>query len=48
MPLKTSSIDFILCTKVLEHVKEPKQLLLEFYNILKPGGHLFMTVPFSE
>jgi SAM-dependent methyltransferase len=48
MPFKTCSVDVILCTKVLEHVTEPKQLLLEFFRVLKRGGKLFMTVPFGE
>jgi len=37
------TIDFILCTQVLEHLKEPALVFREFHRILKPGGKLFLT-----
>ncbi len=35
--------DYILCTQVLEHIKEPKKAFKEFYRVLKPGGKVFLT-----
>jgi SAM-dependent methyltransferase len=39
------SIDFILCTDVLEHLEEPKQAIAEAYRILKKGKYVIYTVP---
>jgi SAM-dependent methyltransferase len=41
--VKDSSFDYIICTQVLEHIKEPKVAFGEFNRILKPGGRLFLT-----
>jgi SAM-dependent methyltransferase len=38
--------DTAFSTQVLEHVSEPVQFLKEAYRLLKPGGHLILTVPF--
>lgn len=40
------SFDFILCTQVLEHLKEPKKAIAIFYRILRPGGRVFLTTNF--
>jgi len=46
LPLRPESIHSILCFVVLEHAKDPKRVLAEFARVLKPGGRLFMIVPF--
>jgi len=38
-----STLDLILCTQVLEHVKEPHKVFKEFNRLLKAGGRLFLT-----
>ncbi len=43
IPVKNNSFDFILCTQVLEHIKEPHLLIKEMYRILKKGGRVFLT-----
>ena len=48
MPFQDCSIDAILCTQTLEHLKEPKLVLQEFFRVLQPGGKLFLTAPFGE
>ncbi len=45
IPAKNQSYDMIICTQVLEHVREPKAVLCEFYRILKPGGELWISAP---
>ena len=40
------SIDSLLCSEVLEHVPHPDRAIREFARIVKPGGVLFLTVPF--
>jgi SAM-dependent methyltransferase len=46
IPLRTDSVDYILCMVVLEHTRNPRQVLLEFARVLKPEGVLVMLVPF--
>lgn len=41
--VESNSFDFILCTQVLEHIREPKKSFQEFCRILKPGGKMFLT-----
>jgi len=41
--IEGSTIDFILSTQVLEHIKEPHKVFKEFNRLLKPGGRLFLT-----
>lgn len=48
LPFSDASFDSVLCTEVLEHVPEPLQALYEIARVLKPGGVLLLTVPFSE
>ena len=46
MPLIDQLFDCALATEVLEHCPEPEVVLKEVYRVLKPGGVLFITVPF--
>ena len=45
MPFADSSFDLVICTQVLEHVREPQQVLFEFYRVLKKGGRLCLSAP---
>lgn len=38
--------DYILCTQVLEHLKEPEAAFEEFKRLLKPGGKVFLSTNF--
>ena len=46
-PIEDRSVDYILCTETLEHVQDPAQFLGEAARVLRPGGTLLLTVPFS-
>lgn len=46
IPLTSNSFDAVICTEVLEHAINPDALLIEINRVLKPGGKLFLTVPF--
>jgi SAM-dependent methyltransferase len=46
-PEGTRNADVVLCTEVMEHVREPRELLKEAFAALKPGGQLLLTVPFA-
>jgi SAM-dependent methyltransferase len=45
MSFADSSIDVIIHSDTLEHVPDSKAALRECRRALKPGGHLFYTVP---
>ncbi|MCL4415425.1 MAG: methyltransferase domain-containing protein [Actinobacteria bacterium] len=46
LPLKSSSIDFILALDVLEHVYNTERTIKELYRILKPGGQILVSTPY--
>lgn len=41
--IKSSTIDFILSTQVLEHIREPHKVFKEFNRLLKVNGRVFLT-----
>lgn len=41
------SIDIIVSQDVFEHVADPWQGFRECFRVLRPGGRMFMTVPFA-
>lgn len=47
IPFPDDSFDNILCTEVIEHALDPETLVKEMHRVLKPGGLLVLTVPFS-
>ena len=47
IPLPDASADAILLTEVLEHLERPADALAECRRLLRPGGHLIATTPFS-
>jgi SAM-dependent methyltransferase len=44
--LPDNSVDFILCTEVIEHIADLNTTFSEFHRILKPNGHVCLTCPF--
>jgi len=46
LPIKSASVDIVLCSQVIEHVPDPKKLIKESYRVLKSGGGLILTGPF--
>lgn len=46
LPLRDDSMDTVLSLEVLEYASRPDQALAEMCRVLKPGGHLFLSVPF--
>jgi SAM-dependent methyltransferase len=39
--------DYVVCTEVLEHTLRPFDAIAEIRRILRPGGYLFLSVPFN-
>jgi SAM-dependent methyltransferase len=46
IPLPDCSVDSALLTEVLEHCPDAEAVLREVHRVLRPGGFLFLTVPF--
>ncbi len=40
---KDNQLDLVICTQVIEHVKDDKKLLNEIYRVLKPGEYLYIS-----
>lgn len=45
LALPDHSVDVVVCFETLEHVRDPRALLKEFYRILTPGGRIVASVP---
>jgi len=45
LPFSDRSFDYITCLEGLEHIENPQQAMREFARLLKPGGHLIVSVP---
>lgn len=43
-----TSFDFITLSHVIEHVYDPRQLLCDLHDWMKPGGSLFIEVPNAQ
>lgn len=48
LPFRDASFDAVKATEVLEHVPDAARALDECRRVLRPGGHLIVTVPFLE
>jgi ubiquinone/menaquinone biosynthesis C-methylase UbiE len=46
VPLGDSSVDFVICSEVIEHVYDVENTLSEICRILKLGGRLLITTPY--
>lgn len=46
LPLEDSAVDAALLTQMLEHVPNPAAVLGEVARVVRPGGGIFLTVPF--
>ncbi len=48
LPYDDDFFDKLLCTEVLEHLKDDVSCLKEIYRVVKPGGSFVLTVPSLE
>ena len=46
LSLPDNSVDAILCIAVLEHIEDPRRAMREMLRVIKPGGKVFLYVPF--
>lgn len=45
LPFKPSSFDIVFCSSVVEHLKDPKSMLLEIKRVLKKNGVCYLSFP---
>lgn len=46
LPFRGACADTVVSFQVVEHLPDPNTLLAEAQRILRPGGSLFLTIPF--
>jgi SAM-dependent methyltransferase len=44
--IRGDALDFVFLSEVLEHVIDPPLLIREVYRMLRPGGRVYLSVPF--
>ena len=47
LPIEDSIADTVVSFQVLEHLSEPQIMINEAFRILRPGGRVFLSVPFQ-
>lgn len=40
-----NTFDLLICSDVIEHLENPAQILQEIQRVLKPEGHVILTIP---
>ncbi|MBF0504537.1 MAG: class I SAM-dependent methyltransferase [Candidatus Omnitrophica bacterium] len=45
LPFETASFDYVILAEVIEHLRNPYQVLQELGRILKPGGKMVLSTP---
>jgi len=48
IPVADGEFDGVICNAVLEHVANPVEVVREIHRVLRPGGHLYLCVPFLQ
>ncbi|MBC8017590.1 MAG: glycosyltransferase, partial [Verrucomicrobia bacterium] len=48
IPVPDDSEDFVLSSHVIEHCPDMIKALVEWYRVIKPGGYLYMIIPFRD
>lgn len=46
LPFADESFDNVVCLEVLEHVRYPERVITEIGRVLKPGGKVWLSMPF--
>lgn len=47
LKFENNSFDVVVCLSILEHVPYPQKAIAELHRVLKPGGEIWIQLPFS-
>src|SRR4030088_3142396 len=47
-PTISDKFDMVTCVSVIEHIEDHQTAFKNMIAMLKPGGHLIVTTPYSE
>lgn len=47
LPYATATFDSIVASDMIQHLKRPAELMSELARVLKPGGKIFLSAPFT-
>ncbi len=48
LPFRDGALDGVISTAVLEHVENPEAILAEMRRVVRPGGQVYVEVPFLQ
>ncbi len=48
IPFLDNCFDLVICEAVLEHVPNPADIVSEIWRVLKPGGQVYVEIPFLQ
>jgi uncharacterized protein YbaR (Trm112 family) len=48
LPFQDASLDGVISTALLEHVEQPEAILAEMRRVTRPGGFVYVEVPFLQ
>jgi len=48
LPFDDGSFDCVVCNAILEHVREVELAIFEMHRVLRPGGQIWVEVPFLQ
>ena len=48
VPVEDGFFDVVICNAVLEHVANPEEVVAELGRVTRPGGLLYLCVPFMQ
>jgi len=46
LPFKSGNLDAVICTNVLEHLRNPQDCIAQIARVLRSGGDFIVVVPF--
>ena len=47
LPFRSDSVDGVVMSEVMEHLRDPASALAEIHRVLRPGASLYASVPFA-